>query len=145
MHWRLIFGWNDFDPLTIDTHVWTATKPTILRRLLSTPWRSSADSRERLELFAKQLLRGDIIIQAKSVSTQSCLLNQNSNPTRTQLRLVVVQTKFSNLSQHSKANLSQPAPVGAPTRGTFRYLADRTQFLFSRYPCHSQFSRMGIR
>jgi cobaltochelatase CobN len=46
----------DFDPLQLSTEVWTGTKPEILQSLSNSPWRTYADTRERLELLAKKLI-----------------------------------------------------------------------------------------
>ncbi|HFC93069.1 MAG TPA: cobaltochelatase subunit CobN, partial [Leucothrix mucor] len=46
----------DFDPLQISTEIWTDAKPAILQSISDSPWRTHADTRERLELLAKKLL-----------------------------------------------------------------------------------------
>ena len=46
----------DFDPLSVSATPWEDAKPALLQSMSSNPWRTHADTRERLELLAKQLV-----------------------------------------------------------------------------------------
>ena len=46
----------DFDPLRLSSDVWTGEKPEIVQAIDDSPWRTHADTRERLELLAKKIL-----------------------------------------------------------------------------------------
>ncbi|MCK5902975.1 MAG: cobaltochelatase subunit CobN [Cocleimonas sp.] len=46
----------DFDPSSISSERWTDKKPRLLQHVCDTPWRTQADTRERLELLAKQAI-----------------------------------------------------------------------------------------
>jgi len=110
------FAWQDFDPLQIDTEVWTDTKPAILMRLLNTPWRSSADSRERLELFAKQLLQGNVLISAKDYPQSHAYIDK----IQTQLAPTLDYCGINEIQQFIAALEGKFVPAGAsgaPTRG----------------------------
>ena len=110
------FGWQDFDPLSIDTTVWTDSKPDMLRCLLKTPWRNSADSRERLELFAKQLLQGDIVIHANEYPHSYAYIDK----IQTQLAPTLDYCGTNEIQQFIAALEGKFVPAGAsgaPTRG----------------------------
>lgn len=54
---------NLFDPLAASADSWYGGKPTLLQSLSSSPWRTEADTRERLEILAAQCVRAYVLNQ----------------------------------------------------------------------------------
>lgn len=111
---------QSFDPLTLNNGMeWLGSKPEQLVAVSDQPWRSNADTRERLELLAKQLL------EELEAGKQ---LDQALWPVTSQLFSFVQNTVKANLQQSAYNEIHNfiaglegkfiPAgPSGAPTRG----------------------------
>lgn len=109
-----------FDPLTLNNGMeWQGLKPAQLTTISDQPWRSNADTRERLELLAKQLL---VNVEAGEH------LDPKEWPITSQLFGFVQQTVKANLHQSAhnethnfiaglEGKFIPAGPSGAPTRG----------------------------
>ncbi len=109
------FAW-DFDPLQADQSPWEYSKPECLSVLSSSLWRNAADSRERLELFAKQLLNYQYPIDADDFPQTYVYLDK----IKQQLAPSLDSCGDNEIQQFIAALEGQfvPAgPSGAPTRG----------------------------
>ena len=117
----------DFDPLAADQTIWDSDKPVILINICDSAWRTQADSRERLELLALQLmhkyiLNGEGITSLKSAYTCSSF-------TRTSAQLIYIkqtllkalrisaQLEIQSLIAGLDGKFVPAGPSGAPTRG----------------------------
>ncbi|MCV6587673.1 MAG: cobaltochelatase subunit CobN [Marinobacterium sp.] len=111
---------DDFDPLDVTHQRWNGPQPQRLAAISDQLWRSEADTRERLELLAAQLI-------------QTCLIEGHDADlddlpaTATQLRYLKT-TLYCALETSAEQELSAlldglagrfvpPGPSGAPTRG----------------------------
>ena len=52
---------HDFDPLARSAAMWTAQRPVLLAQCSTSVWRTEADTRERLEQLARQLIQDYVI------------------------------------------------------------------------------------
>ncbi len=113
---------EDFDPLRADAEPWTGPRPEALARMSQRPWRSGHDTRERLELYADELVARTVVGDEGSLET--CQGLENTAPLLAYLR----QTLLPGLDQgvgdevrHTIDGLDgrfvPPGPSGAPTRG----------------------------
>ncbi|GGK68236.1 cobaltochelatase subunit CobN [Amphritea balenae] len=110
-----------FDPLAADAALWQSERPELLQAVSDDLWRTEADTRERLELLAKQLILDYV-------------LNQNSPLAELQLPHTMAQLKYARQTLHQALQQSvvleidslinglngefvPPGPSGAPTRG----------------------------
>lgn len=110
-----------FDPLEAGSKNWLGEKPAQLAELTEDDWRSEADTRERLELFAAQLVT-DYVLADTALDTLS-------NLPRTAKQLAYARTTIHKaLLQSAKLEIESliaglggefvnPGPSGAPTRG----------------------------
>ena len=117
-----------FNPLDPKVLPWQGERPDILNELLDRPWRTTADTRERLECLAQQLIE-------QSLFTDTLLpdallpdsLQQQLPRTCQQLRYVK-STLMVALEQSAEQEITalmnglsgafvEPGPSGAPTRG----------------------------
>ncbi|TBW50349.1 cobaltochelatase subunit CobN [Marinobacter halodurans] len=115
-------GLGDFDPLSAGAEPWTGPQPDVLAGMDEAPWRTAADTRERLEKLAERLVRERVI-------EDGCLdaLARDYPATATQCRYVretvwaamrrgaelEIQSLLDGLSGYSVP----PGPSGAPSRG----------------------------
>ncbi|MGQ7288336.1 cobaltochelatase subunit CobN [Vreelandella venusta] len=112
----------DFDPLAAGNEPWQAPKPVVLRELLDTPWRTCADTRERLELLAERWV-------ADYVLAPGCLeeLAHDYPHTAEQLRYARdqlwvamqrgVKMEIQSLLDGLEGIFVPAGPSGAPSRG----------------------------
>jgi cobaltochelatase CobN len=123
-----------FDPLTASVETWQSEKPEIMQRLSSAAWRTTADTRERLELMAG-LLIDRVLFPEDETSTctltfESLGLNSLYRPLpRTMQQLAYakdillsaleksVQQELQSLVKALAGKFVEPGPSGAPTRG----------------------------
>ena len=114
-----------FEPLSSSNLPWQGNKPEVLVPLTESDWRTEADTRERLELFALALIKEHVLTHESrpipaEISTQL---------PRTAQQLVYLQhTLVKVLEQSAEQEISallkglsglfiEPGPSGAPTRG----------------------------
>ncbi|MDB6060128.1 MAG: CobN component of cobalt chelatase involved in biosynthesis [Verrucomicrobiaceae bacterium] len=114
---------QDFDPLDADWSApWLGEKPKILEAISAEPWRNCGDTRERLELFATQLIE---TIIASGNDTEEAI----SSLPKTQRVLNRIREKLlpaidacgayelNGLRDGLDGKFVAPGPSGAPTRG----------------------------
>ncbi|MCP5163388.1 MAG: cobaltochelatase subunit CobN [Hahellaceae bacterium] len=112
-------GW--FDPLAAGTRGWSGGRPACLQTLDASVWRTEADTRERLEQFAKNLLQryvldtGDWheILHLPNTQQQ---LRYAKNVLCAALEQSATQ-EISALLDGLSGQFVAPGPSGAPTRG----------------------------
>lgn len=115
-----------FDPLQATSAQWLGRKPELLVQVSDTLWRTEADSRERLELLAEQLLRG-FIFDKKHLPLDEAQLACTLPATAQQLHYVQqrlmpalhtsAQQEIAALIAGLSGRFVAPGPSGAPTRG----------------------------
>lgn len=107
---------SEFDPLNCNMAApWHGPKPQILKNISTQPWRTNADTIERLELFAKSLVSGAAHCQPDWPQTTKVLQHVESN---------IASSLDQSGSREIEACLAaldgafvEPGPSGAPTRG----------------------------
>jgi len=106
---------GDFDPLAADwAQPWSGPKPDALAAVDASPWRHCGDTRERLELFAQQLLSDPA--RATGLPATSQVLER----VRTQLRPALAacgEREQRGLRDGLNGHFVAPGPSGAPSRG----------------------------
>ena len=109
---------SGFDPLAADAGPWEGPRPAALRRLCKRPWRTAADTRERLELLALQLMRGlDSATAAPAAMPRTA---EQLDYARGVLRPALggsVKLELASLLRGLEGRFIPPGPSGAPTRG----------------------------
>lgn len=123
-----------FDPLSASATPWTGARPDCLKAIDDSPWRTAADTRERLELVARDLL-------LQLVNTSASLDGElKNNFPRTYEQLQYIQGVILKALQQSADNEIQlllsglegkfvpPGPSGAPTRGRLDVLPTGRNF-----------------
>lgn len=108
-----------FDPFQSDIAPWVGEKPEVLQVVSESLWRTTADTRERLELLARQLLM-DLLQSKESDSIgfpkTSLQLDYVNDAIFTALKQSAEQ-EISALMQGLRGEFVEPGPSGAPTRG----------------------------
>lgn len=112
-----------FDPLTLDNSTWNGAKPALLQGIDKRPWRTQADTRQRLELLALQwvecyVLRDSVIDASfkKRYPTTTIQLQYAKDVLLKALEKSVDQ-EVNALINGLNAEFIDPGPSGAPTRG----------------------------
>ncbi|AJQ92176.1 cobaltochelatase subunit CobN [Gynuella sunshinyii] len=111
-----------FDPLNAGREHWQGPKPDILATLSETPWRSAADTRERLELLARQWVRQYVVEHQNLTTLQARFPNscQQLHYARVQILPALYQSaelEIQSLLDGLEGRFVPPGPSGAPTRG----------------------------
>ncbi|WP_415901680.1 cobaltochelatase subunit CobN [Neptuniibacter sp. QD29_5] len=113
---------NDFfDPLEAGSKNWLGEKPAQLAELTEDDWRSEADTRERLELFAAKLVT-DYVLVDNSIETLSDLPRTAkqlayARATIHKALLRSAELEIESLIAGLGGEFVNPGPSGAPTRG----------------------------
>ncbi|MBN3561688.1 cobaltochelatase subunit CobN [Aliamphritea spongicola] len=116
-----------FEPLTGDHSVWTGEQPPILQLVTDAAWRTQADTRERLELVAKALIKQYVLNDDSDAGLLATdVLNQLPH-TAAQLEYVngviyralqqSAELEIKSLISGLSGGFVPPGPSGAPTRG----------------------------
>jgi cobaltochelatase CobN len=115
-----------FDPLAASNEPWLGKRPAVLKEVSDDPWRTHADTRERLESLAKKWMLDHVIngSTANFPSTfspskflrMSVQLNYAQNMLLKALEISAEQEIQALLSGLS-GGFVEPGPSGAPTRG----------------------------
>lgn len=118
-----------FDPLAAEAEPWMGQRPVLLGQVSDDLWRTEADTRERLELLAKQLIL-DYVLKPNDSSAELQLPQTLSHiliHTQKQLSYArqtlnkalqqSVELEISSLINGLKGEFVPPGPSGAPTRG----------------------------
>jgi cobaltochelatase CobN len=124
------FGFAEFDPLSCDmAAAWTGSRPPVLLKIISAPWRSNGDTVERLEIYAADILSGAAKLDAKLYADEQ--LGQVLNKIEIEIRPALqscgpreMQALLSGLDGRRVA----PGPSGAPTRGRLDVLPTGRNF-----------------
>lgn len=112
------------DPLSADPATpWTGARPEILARLSDEPWRTCGDTRERLELLARGVLKGEIEAPAAARSVVERVRREVApaldacGPREIAALLAGLDGRF-----------VEPGPSGAPSRGRLDVLPTGRNF-----------------
>ncbi|MFW5969739.1 MAG: cobaltochelatase subunit CobN, partial [Halofilum sp. (in: g-proteobacteria)] len=113
---------EDFDPLRADAEPWPGPYPDALAALSDRPWRSAHDTRERLELYADDLVERAVVGDEPPPSGDDGFAR--TAPLLGYLRgtlLPALATGVGDEIRHTLGGLDgrfvPPGPSGAPTRG----------------------------
>lgn len=111
-----------FDPLQIDVEIWEGEKPNLLQVVDERPWRTTADTRDRLEQLAMQWVEKYVLQGDMSEQLANDFPNIAEQFTYAKNILHVVLKKSATLEIQSLLNglsgqFVEPGPSGAPTRG----------------------------
>jgi len=114
-------GLAGFDPLKAGHQNWTGAKPGLLQQVSDQPWRSEADTRERLELLAvrlieRHLINAEPLAETAQLTDTSTQLNYLKN-TLWQALQQSAEQEISALLTGLDGGFIPPGPSGAPTRG----------------------------
>ncbi len=110
-----------FDPLAAEAEPWQGERPEILNTITDQLWRTEADTRERLELLAKQLIcdyvlaDGDLKAVQHLPHTAAQLIY--ARETLHKALQKSVQLEIDSLINGLSGEFIPPGPSGAPTRG----------------------------
>ena len=113
---------GDFDPLTAGAEPWTGPRPEVLQTLSDSPWRHGADTRERLEMLAQQMVL-DHVVQGEVTETLAVHYPATTEQCRyaRDTLLTALKRGVDMESQSLLDGLSgvfvPPGPSGSPTRG----------------------------
>ncbi len=119
------FGFQDFDPLAADTSIWSQSKPELLNGLLENDWRTTADTRERLEKLAQlsvqyflfeELVTNIELPPIAQFPSAHAVLNYAKTELVPALEKSAVD-ELGSLIKGLQGQFVEPGPSGAPTRG----------------------------
>jgi cobaltochelatase CobN len=110
-----------FDPLKATSHTWQGEKPARLQSQSEEVWRSEADTRERLELLAVELITQYVLndrplselLDLPRMQDQLAYARQSIFTALEQSAELEIQSLLDGL----KGRFVNPGPSGAPTRG----------------------------
>ncbi|MCP1315362.1 cobaltochelatase subunit CobN [Halomonas sp. 707D7] len=111
----------DFDPLAAGSEAWQGERPAVLGDLLASPWRTGADTRERLELMAEALVEkfalgdGDLEALAHDYPATAGQLHFARRLWATLTR--GVEMELGSLLEGLAGRFVPAGPSGAPSRG----------------------------
>jgi cobaltochelatase CobN len=112
-----------FDPLLSPLESWSGDKPKALLNLSTQSWRTTADTRERLEIFAATLISAIIDKSEKineSIKWQLPRTYQQLQYVKTILMSALntsAEQEINALLKGLSGRFIEPGPSGAPTRG----------------------------
>jgi len=110
-----------FDPLKAGVDEWQGIRPDVLKAVSQQSWRSEADTRERLELYALSLIKaffnnGSQRQLAKGMPLTEQLLEYARETLLGALNKSATQ-EIASLVNGLEGRFIEPGPSGAPTRG----------------------------
>ena len=122
----------DFDPLDCDLGApWTGDKPQVLHEVSAQPWRTTGDTRERLELLAAQMIEQI----ASGIEVSNRFENKGLSEVVDSLHEVVIPrldacgpAEMSNLLGALSGRFVPAGPSGAPSRGRLDVLPTGRNF-----------------
>ena len=120
----LDLGLKGYDPLATDVSLWLGPKPALLVQQSDNLWRSSMDTRERLESLALSLVNEYLLSpQPNNISDLATTLPFTSEQLNYAKSIILVALEDSAvretqaLIQGLAGQAVEPGPSGAPTRG----------------------------
>ena len=120
----LDLGLKTYDPLATEVTPWTDPKPLLLAQQSDALWRSSMDTRERLELLALNLVKQYLLSsKTKDTAELTSTLPRTSEQLKYAKNTILVALEDSAvretqaLIQGLAGQAVEPGPSGAPTRG----------------------------
>ncbi len=106
------FGLGAFDPLDCALgEAWTGERPQALET--ADPWRSAGDTVERLELFARRLVSGEVAAPGEASRTVLGWIDGELRPAVAACGAAEIAGLLAGLD----GRFVEPGPSGAPTRG----------------------------
>jgi cobaltochelatase CobN len=123
-------GATDFDPLRINAaRIWEGDKPKILANISQDPWRTEADTRERLELLAEQCMNNMLSGTPQPLSlVKTSQLMEYINSVVLKAVLKSGSDEIANFIGALNGKFVPPGPSGAPTRGRLDVLPTGRNF-----------------
>jgi cobaltochelatase CobN len=119
-------GFDNFDPLDCDlVEPWNRERPNVLARMSDAPWRTNADTIERLETLAAQLAASADNVAPGPASAK--VLRRIEEDIRPRLRDCGAR-ELEAMRLGLSARFVAPAPSGAPTRGRLDVLPTGRNF-----------------
>ncbi|WP_252109388.1 MULTISPECIES: cobaltochelatase subunit CobN [unclassified Halomonas] len=121
-----------FDPLAAGSEAWQGDRPAVLDALLASPWRTGADTRERLELLAEALVEayalgdGDLETLARDYPSTADQLHFARRLWVTLTR--GVEMELGSLLKGLAGRFVPAGPSGAPSRGRLDVLPTGRNF-----------------
>lgn len=112
-------GLVDFNPLEMDWAApWTGPCPAVLASVHADPWRTTGDTRERLELMALQVLECGFLPETQDTQwpSTSAVLARVATELQPRLEVCGAQELF-QLMRGLSGRFVPAGPSGAPTRG----------------------------
>lgn len=114
---------NDFDPLDNNQQPWLGLQPDVLQQAATGLWRTEADTRERLENYALELVNHHVLT-GKTIAPAFKASHPRSSQQLVYARSVLLAALQRSVDQEISALLAglsgkfiAPGPSGAPTRG----------------------------
>ncbi|MBX2809748.1 MAG: cobaltochelatase subunit CobN [Cellvibrionaceae bacterium] len=127
-----------FDPLQTAVSPWCGSQPAILAELSSQPWRTTADTRERLECLATALINTYVLkcepdqaLVDNTISTQLPRTCEQLYYVKDQLMAALhtsAQQEIAALIAGLNGRFIAPGPSGAPSRGRWDTLPTGRNF-----------------
>lgn len=119
-----------FDPLSFEASAqWNSDQPECLKAVSDLSWRSCADTRERLELYAQQLISN--VLEKNhypdNLTKTAALLHYMHDVVLKAVNQSVVD-EIKNLTGALNGQFVPPGPSGAPTRGRLDVLPTGRNF-----------------
>ncbi|HEY6879734.1 MAG TPA: cobaltochelatase subunit CobN, partial [Polyangiales bacterium] len=112
-----------FDPLEVDfSATWQGPRPEALQAISHQPWRTHGDTRERLELFAREVLSGRV--EAPPACAEALAMVAELAPTLD----ACGEQELTNLLAGLEGRYVPPGPSGAPSRGRLDVLPTGRNF-----------------
>ncbi|WP_165855197.1 cobaltochelatase subunit CobN [Marinobacter sp. JSM 1782161] len=115
-------GDSPFDPLAADASPWTGPRPGILADLDASPWRTGADTRERLEWLGERLI-ADYVLEPGPLEALARDLPDTAEQCRYARDTVwqaiqrSAELEIQSLLDGLSGVFVPPGPSGAPSRG----------------------------
>ncbi|PKA42531.1 cobaltochelatase subunit CobN [Rhizobium sullae] len=105
-----------FDPLDCDMSApWLGPRPSQLAETSNTPWRTSGDTVERIELLAAKLVSGELPCPLDWAATRA-VLSEIENRLKPSI-LACGKAEIAGFLRGLDGRFVAPGPSGAPTRG----------------------------
>ncbi|MCG8609094.1 MAG: cobaltochelatase subunit CobN [Pseudomonadales bacterium] len=123
----------DFNPLANDlSAIWTGPKPSILAKLDTRPWRTAADTRDRLEQFALSIMTALLSGQINDGTLAGLPLTRRLlEHVEKSVYPALVQSPVNEIKELLNGlagGFTPPGPSGAPTRGRLDVLPTGRNF-----------------